>query len=618
MVAVLAYHARLPLESGYLGVDIFFAISGFVVFGMLWEEFAETGALDLKRFFLRRFLRLAPALAVVVSVTVLALLLFSMPGLPLFDQAAQTGLGALTLSANLVISQISGGYFGEAPENNPLLHTWSLSVEEQFYLGGALALFLFLRLTGSTSSQKQKALLIGAVALATMMSFFSQFVPSWFDFSVGLGFYSPATRAWEFLAGAGAYLISRNWNRERTRWLPVVGLLGITAALFGAVENPYLARLLVTSGTVAVLIPTNRLSLVTNFLESKIAVAIGNISYPLYLWHWPVLFLANLLFPGSAAFVVLGVVISLTLAYLSHRYLEIPLKRPVSNSRTTLIRFMGFGLAPLLIVGSLSALSPLQESIGQKMGVWEVAHPGATGHEDFHLAYEEAFSPCERDEILQQAPVWRSHIRCYQSSLSTPPTVALVGDSHAETLFYGLASVSPDNFVYFIQNALPVPSSGPQFAKILQYVENSEEIETVIISAWWAGRGIPEEELGAELSRLVEAGKRVFITDDNPSFSTRAEVCKFEVVLSSRDSENDCVSPRNSADGVSEARAIQALADSIPGVAIIRTYEEFCEQDVCSMLSDSGDLLYRDKNHLNLEGSLLISGVIFEAIGHHN
>ena len=588
------------------------------MFGMLWEEFAETGALDLKRFFLRRFLRLAPALGVVVSMTVLALLLLSMPGLPLFGQAAQTGLGALTVSANFVISQISGGYFGEAPENNPLLHTWSLSVEEQFYLGGALALFLFLRLTGTTSSQKQKGLLIGAVGLATMVSFFSQFVASWFDFSVGLGFYSPATRAWEFLAGAGAYLISRNWNRGTTRWIPVVGLLGISAALFGAVEDPYLERLLVIIGTVAVLIPTHHPSIFKSLLEGKIAVAIGNISYSLYLWHWPVLFLANLLFPGSAAFVGLGVVISLALAYLSYRYLEIPLKRPVSNSRTMVIRFMGFGLTPLLIVGLLSALSPLQESIGQKMGVWEVAHPGATGHEDFHLAYEETFSPCEPDEILQQAPIWRTRIRCYQSSLSTPPTVALIGDSHAETLFYGLASVSPDNFVYFIQNALPVPSSGPQFSKILQYVENSEEIETVIISAWWAGRGIPGDELVAELSRLVEGGKRVFITDDNPSFSTRAEVCKFEFVLSSRDSENDCVSLRSAAEGVSETRAIQALADSIPGVVLIQTYEEFCDQDVCSMLSDSGDLLYRDKNHLNLEGSLLISRVIFESIGRHN
>ena len=140
----------------------------------------------------------------------------------------------------------------------------------------------------------------------------------------------------------------------------------------------------------------------------------------------------------------------------------------------------------------------------------------------------------------------------------------------------------------------------------------------MIISAWWAGRGIPGDELVAELSRLVEGGKRVFITDDNPSFSTRAEVWKFEFVLSSRDSESDCVSLRSAAEGVSETRAIQALADSIPGVVLIQTYEEFCDQDVCSMLSDSGDLLYRDKNHLNLEGSLLISRVIFESIGRHN
>ncbi|WP_219107820.1 acyltransferase, partial [Austwickia sp. TVS 96-490-7B] len=130
---VIVYHAGLPVPGGFVGVDVFFVISGFVITAMLIREIETQGRVRFARFYLRRFRRLTPALALMLSVT----LVMSAVALGPFGAqavAAQTALGAVLLVANGVIAVTTGGYFDAPAESNPLLHTWSLSVEEQFYL----------------------------------------------------------------------------------------------------------------------------------------------------------------------------------------------------------------------------------------------------------------------------------------------------------------------------------------------------------------------------------------------------------------------------------------------------------------------------------------------------
>lgn len=133
VLLVVAFHAGLPLPGGFLGVDVFFVISGFVITSMLAREYASRGRINLRGFYSRRFKRLSPALALTLSVTVLLSLALQSP-FGTQQITAQTALGALFLSANLVIARNTGGYFDPAAETSPLLNTWSLSVEEQFYL----------------------------------------------------------------------------------------------------------------------------------------------------------------------------------------------------------------------------------------------------------------------------------------------------------------------------------------------------------------------------------------------------------------------------------------------------------------------------------------------------
>ena len=133
LLMILAFHARLPVPGGFAGVDVFFVISGFVITAMLMREHGRSGRIDLRRFYLRRFRRLTPALALTVSVVlVLAVLLESPFGAQ--QITAATAVGAMLLVANVVIAGTTGDYFSPAAESNPLLNVWSLSVEEQFYL----------------------------------------------------------------------------------------------------------------------------------------------------------------------------------------------------------------------------------------------------------------------------------------------------------------------------------------------------------------------------------------------------------------------------------------------------------------------------------------------------
>ena len=141
VIAVIVFHLGAPLPGGFVGVDIFFVVSGFVITAMLMRELDRTGRIDLRAFYIRRFKRLTPALALVIGVTVAVSLVLLSPLGPV-QNAAATGWGAIFLLANLVIDRTTGGYFDKPAESNPLLHTWSLSVEEQFYLVFPMALAL--------------------------------------------------------------------------------------------------------------------------------------------------------------------------------------------------------------------------------------------------------------------------------------------------------------------------------------------------------------------------------------------------------------------------------------------------------------------------------------------
>ena len=209
VLLVVVFHAELPVPGGFVGVDVFFVISGFVITAMLMREWARYGRVRFGHFYFRRFLRLTPALALIVAVVALASILLQNP-FGAQQTTARTGMGAMLLSANYVIGHAAGDYFADNATTNPLLHTWSLSVEEQFYLVfPALLVLAWLLLRRGrrhgAGHHRHARSPLGSFVLGVAWSFGSTWAPgltAYFGGPESFAFYSSLTRAWEFAAGA--------------------------------------------------------------------------------------------------------------------------------------------------------------------------------------------------------------------------------------------------------------------------------------------------------------------------------------------------------------------------------------------------------------------------------
>lgn len=345
VLSVVIYHAGLPLAGGFAGVDVFFVISGFVITAMLIRESARDGRISLLRFYQRRFKRLTPALSVVVVCTVLASVLLLSP----FGQqqiAAKTGVGAMFFVANYVIAKGTGGYFDPAASTNPLIHTWSLAVEEQFYFVYPL-FFLLLHRFG------RRVLLVGVTCVGVA----SFAAASLLSTAWPLGFYSPATRAWEFGVGAAVALLGRQMPRVMGQFIGAIGLVGLIVGFFvlGGARWPGVWTVVPVAATaMCIYAGAGSSGSTTRILAVRPLVAIGDYSYSLYLWHWPFISLATNWLTGRWVG-PLAAVLSVGPAILSYRYVEERFrKRSFTGPRQWILVVTSTVMLPVVCAGALT------------------------------------------------------------------------------------------------------------------------------------------------------------------------------------------------------------------------------------------------------------------------
>ncbi len=381
ILLVLLFHAKVPgTEGGFVGVDVFFVLSGFLITGLLVRERERTGHIDLKAFYIRRVRRILPAATVVLAIT-MVFAWFLMAPLDLPRVAGDAVASALSVG-NIRFAAGATDYFGTDLAPSPVIHYWSLGVEEQFYLLWPAVLIL------ATRNHRPRVAAAIVLAALAVTSFLAAFVLT--DAAPGWAFYSLPTRAWQLGLGGLIAVGSDRVARLRPAIAVPLGWAGLAAVLASLVVitpgTPYpgVAALLPTLGSAAVVVAGDRPWSVATVLAVPPLRFLGRISYSLYLVHWPILVLpAATLEIGQQLpiGVRLGLAaLSVVAGWASFRLVEQPIHRGVRFRATARRTFAVAGAAIALVVvfsGSIGLAASAQLDGGGGPGTGIVTDPSA-------------------------------------------------------------------------------------------------------------------------------------------------------------------------------------------------------------------------------------------------
>ena len=618
VMSVVVFHAfPALLPGGFVGVDVFFVISGFLISGIMFKAL-EAGRFGFLDFYARRVNRIFPALILVLLAT------FGVAWWTLFnDELEQLGnhlSRAAAFLSNFILWHESG-YFDNAAETKPLLHLWSLGIEEQFYIVWPLMVWGLWRL---------KAWRVHVMTVLVMASLGWNLYQSRHDLTHD--FYSPLTRFWELLSGAllaykmraaPAALAKQSSQLGDDAWLRTAHVRAAAGALLllvavvwidGTHKFPGGCALLPVMGAVLVISGDGHTWINRAIFSHPWAVWVGTISYPLYLWHWPIFSFARIIEGGTPPAWIRSVALlmSVVLAWITFRYVEKPIRFGWRFRYKTWVLTWG-----MVCVGVLGYLTHKTDGYPQRgvMKDQQVFHAGDIGHDAFHKYHQTHFFTCADPDVQKDAGNWKGIVRCFQSHKEGPVTLLLLGDSHAEHLFLGLAEQLPKvNVGFYGKGALPFLSKS-EFKVIFDRVLSNPDIQQVVVSAMWASRmnEVPEgTTLASELARVVQAlqasGKKVYLTDDMPQFEFDPQRCKFQRPWTQ---STQCDAPITGYQ-TQRARYMAELKDVLqryPDVTMIDLSSMMCHDALCSM-AYNGQLLYRDNNHLNISGSQYVGALI--------
>lgn len=419
ILPVVVFHAELGLPGGFTGVDVFFVISGYLITGILHNDFDKHGRISFRRFYARRVARIAPSLVLVV-LTVLALGAVTLSTSTFEVQAlVKSAMATIFFSSNLYFLAISNDYFAVAATSSPLLHTWSLGIEEQYYIVWPILLAVAGKLASPGNSRHTFLLTVGGLMLGSLV--YCAFV----GFSApGLAFYSPLSRIWELGLGSLLALLPRlPVGRRSAVAMSALGSLLIAAGFLLARPGAYFPfpyALLPTLGTALVIFGNGYAmeSPISRALSARGPVALGKVSYAWYLWHWPFLSFGHILNAGppSPAMRLLIVAISLIVAFGTVAIYEQPLRdfaRRLSSERVILAGALA-GLITVAVAGGLYAAAKLQML-----------------PEDPRIAAAFADRPARSEQcLLRDNPSIAVPSACLGSG--SRPKIVLWGDSHAD------------------------------------------------------------------------------------------------------------------------------------------------------------------------------------------
>jgi peptidoglycan/LPS O-acetylase OafA/YrhL len=615
VLLVVLYHFHFPrVSGGYIGVDVFFVISGYLITGLLVNEKQSTGRISYVQFYARRGRRLLPAIVIVVLMVVGASFFVYSP----MEQRsiAKTALTATLYCSNLRFLRRGIDYFGAAAADDPLLHTWSLAVEEQFYLLWPLLVSLLMRKSSPERNQKRLFVGMGIVAVLSFAGSFwlTRIAQPW-------AFYAAPVRAWEFALGGLVWL----W-RERlqlvSRGLSLVGL--ITICVCGVLftprtQFPGAAVLVPALGTATVLLASPRQAdFGTKFLRHPVMQYVGRLSYSWYLWHWPVLVLAAVAFPTGAASYAFCLLASLILATITHTAIENPVRfHPflVCRPRLSLILAVSLTVVGAGLCVGFSAIGLHFQQSPQQLRFTQAAADTP----------ELTRNGCLLSFTAREVP------QCIFGDIRSNTSVVLFGDSHAAQWFPALERIALDKhwkLIVFTKSACPVPSTRIFWQALHRDYPECDQWRTETIrrilalhpslvvassysTAYVQRHGVKPEDwaegLRVTMAQFGLAEIRTVMIADPPPPSFNPVTCLSRAAWIG--SAIPCTyEPDRSASADLALREKETLKD-VPNVTVLDLSSAICSASKCAPVRD-GTLIYRDGSHLTATYSASLAPVL--------
>ena len=602
VLAVLLFHMSLGTPGGFVGVDVFFVISGFLITSQIIKDL-KTGTFRFVDFWERRVRRIFPALIAVVVVTLLCGWFLLLP--VDFKELGESVVAQGFLVSNFFFWRQSG-YFAHASEVKPLLHTWSLAVEEQFYLFFPFVMVYLKRFTPKIT--------IWVICLVIVASF---------TLSVWLGsvrpstnFYLLPTRAWELLIGSLLAVVP-TW-RAASRWMcEVISFTGLFAIAFAMAkfgretQVPGVAALLPCVGSGAIIWANgNSQTLVKKLLSWSPLVFIGTISYSLYLWHWPVIvFTKCRSLPISVNMVLLLAIASFGLAILSWKYVETPFRsRVIFKRRSLLFSLVGVTIITLIIAGF--AISAFQ---GVPQRIPSAALEYANGAQDIGQRPQLELEDARRERFTELGV----------TGAEKPVELFVWGDSHAMVLLQMLDALCKEHGVrgqaathsatapllgFESTNEHSLRGDSVAFNSAVLNSIQKRNIRVVVLAAMWGRFGSDTGEIRRCLLRTIQvlhaSGIRVWVMRQVPRPGVNVPRALAAAVMYRTGDPEALAFPLG---GYEEDRHLQdQIFSNLPTrmVTILDPVSFFVTAKTPLLVAAGGKALFFDDNHLSIVGTL--------------
>lgn len=610
VIPVILFHAGFAIFSGgYIGVDIFFVISGYLITSIIIKEL-DQGNFSILRFYERRARRILPALFLVMLFCIPFAWMWMLPSQ--FKDFSQS-IVAVTIFASNILFWRESGYFATASEEKPLLHTWSLAVEEQYYLFFPIFLILVWRFG-------RNPVFYSIIAISIISLLLSEW--GWRN-KPNANFYLIPTRAWELLAGSICAFLQFGKVQKTNNALSAFGLALIVFALFFYDENtpiPSVYTLVPVFGTALIIMFGAGGTWVAKLLSLKAFVGIGLISYSAYLWHQPLFAFARIrtIYAPEQWLMLVLTITSLILAYFSWRYIERPFRKRTaaaafSSQRAifTLSGIVGATLITLGLYGHISQGNVYRYNAALVTKLEESLKANWLPPRCENIGYESStINPCVFGP--------------YKSNF----VIAVVGDSHAQQLTVAFQKISEKNdfsinlYSKYACSVADIEYFHPAINRIYSECTiwrdkvfqtlKQQRPDLVVLTNSSIGYAVDDTDylggLKRTFTRLSEAGLNTIYLQDNPQFQTFNPVkCVAEIFLAtgSFQEPGKCALSRETALGSFRKQEFE-LSDSMEHVQSVDLSDIFCDAEQCYAGGVDG-VFMMDSNHLGGLGVAMIT-----------